>query len=452
MRDNRTVPRILIDSVPGERRLALMDDMGLADLMIERPHHPMIRGAIALARVRHVVPSLGTAFLDLGPAGTGLMNYHGHAPVEGGRMIVQVAMDAHAEKDARVTDKIRLVGRFAVFRPGGKDVTVSQNVRDKQTRHRLAALAPDDFKGGLVIRSRAAEAAPEMVQAEIVRLRQNWAGIQDKARATEAPHLLAPAPGAVARVLIDWAEPGTEIVVDSPALLKETHHAIESYAPDLAARPHLDTDAHLFEREGAEVEIAAALDHHVELSPAGRLSIHETPALVAVDVDSGAAESWAPETTADQVNAAAAPAVVREARRRGLGGTIVVDIIGWEDQYTRAKEALRAALDADPLSSRPTGIGGLGLLVFTRQRLGPTLEERMRGMESRAAALLRRIERQAADRPGRIAVTLHPDLAAFLRAHGLADALAHDLGREMMLTPDPARPATAEGAGVDIGG
>ena len=70
-------------------------------------------------------------------------------------------------------------------------------------------------------------------------------------------------------------------------------------------------------------------------------------------------------------------ALPRQLRLRQLGGTVVVDFMGFAEHIGTALEHLREALAADPLASRPTGVSGAGLAVFSRRRLGPSLKEQM---------------------------------------------------------------------------
>lgn len=371
--------QLLIDTISGATRLALMEDGQLSDILIERADRPLLRGAIYKARVTHVAPSLSAAFLDIG-GHSALLNYDGDKPVEGSDIIVQVAADAHTDKDARVTTRIQLTGRYAIWQPGGKGVTVSQKIRDKATRTRLADYVAKGLPGKVILRSNAASAPQATVVAEIDRLTTTWTAITNEVDTQDAPAQLLPPPSALQQAAIEWLTPQTTITTGDAALLKDITQTLAHWAPDITTKPHFDATPALFKHLGAQEEIEAALEPSVPLPGGGRLSIHETPALVAIDVDSGSAESWAPGTTSDAVNAQAAQTLVREIQKRHLGGIIAVDFIGFDDTLTKALAALREALQADPLSSKPTGVAGLGLALFTRQRLGPSLKDHMHGL------------------------------------------------------------------------
>jgi Rne/Rng family ribonuclease len=317
------------------------------------------------------------AFLDLGPA-RAFLNYDGAPPVEGSGLIVEITADAHDGKDARAVTALRLVGRFAVLEPLGKGHNISQKIGDKDRRARLGQLIPHRHEGRLTLRSRAADAPPALVRAELARLLALWDGIAAKAAGTEAPALLLPAPSPLEEIATDWLTRETRIVTATSDILPELVETLDRYGLAMKERPHFDPEPGLFARAGAEEAFAEALSPVLPLSGGGLLHFSETPALVAVDVDGGNAQSWAPGATADAVNAEAALRLPHALRLRHLGGTIVVDFIGFEGT---ALEALRRALLFDPLASRPVGVAGLGLAVFTRKRLGPSLAETMTALE-----------------------------------------------------------------------
>jgi|GEM_PF-6094007 len=370
--------RILVDRIAGATRLALVSDGRLEEFVLDPDDRASLLDGIYLGRVTDVVPSITAAFLDLGGV-TAMLNYRHEPPVMGESLVVQVAADRHREKDVRVVDHVALQGRFSVLRPGGSGITVSQSIRDRRSRSRLQAALPHEIEGGITIRGRAADLLADgrldVMTSELLRLAGLWGELLEKAERRDEPGLLLAAPTAIERAMRDWAAPGSEIVTAESALLKPLRDALLRHAPDLDCHTHFDPRPGLFARAGVEDELAALREPVVPLKGGGRISIYETPALTAVDVDSGNARSWAPDQTADGINALAAEAVARQLRLRRIGGTVVVDFMGFEAHATKALDHLRTALAGDGLASRPVGASGHGLAIFTRRRLGPSLSE-----------------------------------------------------------------------------
>ncbi len=103
------------------------------------------------------------------------------------------------------------------------------------------------------------------------------------------------------------------------------------------------------------------------------MTIEPTRALVAVDVDTGGDTSPA---AALKANIAAARALPRELRCRGLGGQVTVDFapIPRSDRQ-RIEQALTAALRRDPVETVIAGWTPLSHLELRRQRARLPLSE-----------------------------------------------------------------------------
>ena len=105
--------------------------------------------------------------------------------------------------------------------------------------------------------------------------------------------------------------------------------------------------------------------------------IHQTEALVAIDVNTGKfVGKDALEETVFAVNFEATPEVARQIRLRDLGGLLVVDFIDMEDAGHRLKlfERFEAELAKDRARTRVLKVSEFGLIEITRQRSRGNLE------------------------------------------------------------------------------
>ncbi|MFN6956632.1 MAG: ribonuclease E/G [Acetobacteraceae bacterium] len=249
--------------------------------------------------------------------------------------------------------------------------------------------------------------------------------------------------------LLDPPEPATG---DAPRLLRRGPDAAERLAAAYPAAPILADDpalaARLRARLGAqrvafardafdaalEAEFAALHEPEVPLPGGGRLSIHPTPALTAIDVDGG------PRDPAEANRDAIAEAA-RQIRLRNLSGAILLDPAGLSVKRRAALlPAVRAAIGRDPLL-RLHGLTPGGLIEFTRARIHPPLHEVLAGPLAPGLAALRRVVREAAASPAaRLVLVAHPAVIAALEAlpGALAEANAA-LAYPLLLRPDAAR-------------
>jgi Ribonuclease G/E len=189
--------------------------------------------------------------------------------------------------------------------------------------------------------------------------------------------------------------------------------------------------------------VAAFGEPVVETPGGGRLCFTPTPALVAIDMDSGT-------MTGERGGSAAAwfaamlPALARQIRLRDLSGAIVVDPAGMSRKARQTlAPAVTAALATDPRRPRVLGVTALGLIEIMRTRVGPPLHERLAGPHAAGLAGLRAM--LAAARPAEAPPALRaaPAIIAALEADAAAlDDMRAATGRAPILRADPDLPPT----------
>ncbi len=241
------------------------------------------------------------------------------------------------------------------------------------------------------------------------------------------PALLTPGPDAIQRLLA--LHPTATLIVDDPAAAIGRPAAIVAQPWD----------------EALESEIEALATPALDLPGGARATIHPTPALVAIDLDTAARSAERRPKAAAQrdSNRAALPALARAIRLRNLSGAILVDLAG---MTTKARLALApdvtAALAPDPVRPRFLGFTALGLAEITRPRIHPPPHELLAGPHAAALAALRTLmRRQQADPATPLALHAAPDVATALEADPLARAdLARRTGRPLIMRSDPALP------------
>jgi len=250
--------------------------------------------------------------------------------------------------------------------------------------------------------------------------------------------LLARGPDAPLRLAAQ--HPDAMLHTDSPACAARLRGALPAGRVALSTSPAF----------GEEVEeaFAALAAPEVALPGGGRLTIHPTPALVAIDIDAGGAAGGRDAAAHRALNARALEEAARQIRLRHLAGAILIDMAGLS--VTRRKDLLPGFLEAarrDPLL-RVVGLTGLGLLELQRRRVHMPLHEVL-GLPptplSRGLAALRRGLRAARARPGaRLALTAAPGVLAALEAWPGALEEFRQAAGPLILRPDPLCPPGQE--------
>jgi ribonuclease G len=120
------------------------------------------------------------------------------------------------------------------------------------------------------------------------------------------------------------------------------------------------------------MEIEKALRRKVWLKSGGYITIDQTEALVAIDVNTGKyVGKENPEETILKTNLEAAKEIVCQLRLRNIGGLIVIDFIDMESDSNKEKvyQALEHAVKTDRSRTNILKISELGLVEMSRQRV-----------------------------------------------------------------------------------
>ena len=334
---------ILLDHVAGLQAAALMVDGMLDDLLVDAPDLPR-PGAIYRAICDRPMKGQGGMMLRLPDGMAGFLRQtKGLSP--GQALLVQVTGYADHGKAVPLTDRVLFKSRYAIVTPGRPGTNVSRQITNDETRDQLRGIANavGDLPHGLILRSSCAAAdADEIIEDIDAMIALADAVAQDEAgREPEAltegatPHELA---------WREWTEPAT-----------------------------VQTQPGCFETLGALDQIAALADPTVTLGE-GAMHIEPARALVAVDVDTGAATSPA---AALKANLAASRALPRALRLRGFGGQVVVDFVSVSKAHRKQiEQTLRAAFRADPIETSLVGWTQMGLFELQRKRERQPLSRR----------------------------------------------------------------------------
>jgi ribonuclease G len=368
---------ILVDTSPGETRVAILSDGRLEEILIERLDQPGRVGSIVMAPVTAVRRELGAVFLDLGACDGYLDRFAGPPPNQGETLLVQVTTETHRAKAARVTTDLCLHGAFITLTPARPGHAVARVITAKGERRRLremlSRIIAEDI--GALVHGHAKDREIEAVEADARALMERWSRIQRQAREMAG-------------------STGFRVLEAAPDSLAQAR----LLAP--AASVEQGRDGALFLKRDIEVEILLATERRVDLPGGAALVIDETEALVAIDVDIARGAIDNPVSLAREV----AAGISRQVRLRRLAGLILVDFP--RGRFNEARTALITALerdfDADPDRPAIHGWTRGGLLEITRPRRGPSLGQIMRdgagtapfNATTRALEALRRVQRE----------------------------------------------------------
>ena len=397
---------LLVNATPPETRVALLEDGRVVEVFHERRSRHALVGNVYLGRVHRVLPGIQAAFVSIGldrdaflyvedVAGRPSEFDFGEdgseaAPAsvadaverpriddllkEGQEIVVQVTKDPLGGKGPRVTAGISLAGRTLVYLPGAREIGVSRRLTDDAERARLREILEGlTGEGGFIARTAALGRSPKELAADHRYLIELDARIRKRRDSSAPPALLHRELDLALRSVRDVVgDDCAAIRVDDEAAYGRMKEFLEAVAPALAPRLEQYREATpLFDRFGVEHEIENALKSRVSLPSGGSIVIHQTEALVAIDVNTGRfVGKDALEDTVFAVNLEAVSEVARQIRLRDLGGLLVVDFIDMEQDEHRMRvfERFQEELARDRARTRILQISEFGLIEITRQR------------------------------------------------------------------------------------
>ena len=355
-------------------------------------------------------------------------------------LLIQVVKEERGNKGAALTTYLSLAGRYCVLMPNtARGGGISRKIPNGSDRRRLRRVVdslevPQGM--GLIIRTAGAKRTKTEIKRDYEYLLRLWENIRTLTLKSIAPCLIYEEASLIKRAIRDLYDKDIgKVMVEGEAGYREAKDFMKMLMPSHAkhVQPHKER-APIFLKHGVEAQLDGMYQPSVRLKSGGYIVIHQTEALVAIDVNSGrATRERNIELTALKTNIEAAQEAARQFRLRDLAGLIVIDFIDMEEQKNNRKveKALKDALKADRARIQTGRISAFGLLEMSRQRrrsgivdgttqVCPTCAGAgvIRSMEMAALRILRAIEGEAiSGKVGRIAARASIDASLYLLNH-----------------------------------
>ena len=394
---------LLLETLRGETRLAVIEDDRLCELYVERPNADEGVGSIYLGRVENVLPGMNAAFVDIGMEKNGFL-YAGDIHVgdrelqkrldslrierlvrPGQEILVQVVKAQSGQKGHRVSSHLTLPGRTLVLLPEVAYIGVSKKITDSTERERLRGAAKallGDSAMGLIVRTAAEGVDDAALEREFAGLVTQWRDIARAAEHAIAPKQVYSNNSLTLRCVRDCLDADVDAVwADGQPLYDQLKACADRLAPQWSDRIRLhDSETPLFDLYRVDAQLDKALRKYVWLKSGGSLVIEETEAMTVIDVNTGKFTGKRDlEDTLFRLNCEAAEEIARQLRLRDIGGIVIVDFI---DMAERARndqllEVLRECFKSDRSRAAVVGMTGLGLVEITRKKARRPLSKQL---------------------------------------------------------------------------
>ncbi|MGB6518312.1 MAG: Rne/Rng family ribonuclease, partial [Candidatus Cybelea sp.] len=398
---------ILISSDPWENRVAILEDGELAELYIEREEK--VIGSIFKGKVQNVLPGMGAAFVDIGlgrnaflyvddinkqPLNIGDVEItQGHSGFtisekvkRGDDVLVQIVKEPRGLKGARISTNISLPGRYLILMPTGKYSGVSRKIESADERNRLKLVMKRIRPEGMatVVRTAAAGASEAELIADLGVLIRMWHGILEMYKRAASPSLLHKDMNLVYKAARDFITADVErVLIDDEEEYRKIRDFLQLLGPQYIERiEYYNSGRSLFDDYKINDELQKLMRPKINLPSGASIVIESTEALTVIDVNSGKFTGGRNlEDTILKTNIEAAEEIARQVRLRDIGGIIVVDFIDMSSEGSRDRvvKTMEENLRRDRTRATIQSFSNLGLLEFTRKRIGKDLGSQLRG-------------------------------------------------------------------------
>jgi len=417
------ISELVIDVQPNEVSIAILEDKKLVEFQKEARNISFSVGDIYLGKIKKLMPGLNAAFVDVGYKKDAFLHYQdlganfsrldkflkitlsdkkksvslsrfSNLPdinkdgvitdvlKQGDEVLVQIAKEPISTKGPRLTSEISFAGRYLVAMPFGEKVSVSQKIKSGEERARLKQLIqsikPKNFM--VIVRTSAEGVRVAELDLELKTLVKRWEDNMAKLIKLRAPALVCEETGRTVALLRDIFNPSfTNIYINDPDVRNEVHDYLSTISPDHTKIVELyKGELPIFDNFGITKQIKSAFGKNVTFKSGAYLIIEHTEAMHVIDVNSGnrSKSSAGQESTAIDVNLAAAEEIARQLRLRDMGGIIVIDFIDMHDSDNRQKlfDQMRDLMANDRAKHNILQVSKFGLMQITRQRVRPAMD------------------------------------------------------------------------------
>ena len=388
---------ILISKTPYEKRIAIMEDGELVELVVEGVSSTRVLGNIYKGVVQKVLPALKAAFIDIGLEKAGFLHQEDAMDrnellrreygddddedgsskeisideilQEGQEIMVQVVKEPISTKGARLTTHLSFAGRFLVCMPGTNFVGVSKRERDPAKRREFKKVVKR-LKGrdvGYIVRTNGLNESEFEINKQMRELESKWEQTKFNFENQPAETCIYEESDSIEQTVREYFSDNTDFVyIDN----REEYFALREYlqrlSPDKLNKVKFwNEKVSLFENFKIENDYSRSLQRKVPLPVSGgSLILEQTEALVSIKVNEGH------KCRGLEVCQEACQEIAKQLRLRDVGGLIIIkfpeiDESARETVYNEFRKAIRR--DKAPIS--PSPISQFGLMEVTRKRV-----------------------------------------------------------------------------------
>lgn len=383
---------LIVNKSNDTKIIAAVENGKLVEIYEENEQSQKARneGNIYIGIVKDIVPGMQAAFVDIGTEKNSFIHVKDVVPQvdekiekridkkikdvvkSGEKILIQIKKDSNEKKGARTSTHIKLTGKYVILMPNTNIVTISQKIENDKERERLLEIVkkvlPENT--GAIVRTATLKKNGEEIEKDLNQLVEKWKKIKAKFdKAPNKPQLLFKSPSFLEKLILDLPENKIEKIEVNE---QKEYEEIRKMLNDINEKISLELSENIFEKYELEKQIEKTKQRKIWLNCGGFITIDQTEALVAIDVNSGKFTGKSTlEETVYKVNYEATIEIAKQLRLRDIGGIIIIDYIDMQKQENKEKieKLLKESLKQDRAKTQVEGFTKLNLMELTRKHI-----------------------------------------------------------------------------------
>ena len=383
---------LIVNKSNDTKIIAAVENGKLVEIYEENEQSQKARneGNIYIGIVKDIVPGMQAAFVDIGTEKNSFIHVKDVVPQvdekiekridkkikdvvkSGEKILIQIQKDSNEKKGARTSTHIKLTGKYVILMPNTNIVTISQKIENDKERERLLEIVkkvlPENT--GAIVRTAALKKNGEEIEKDLNQLVEKWKKIKAKFdKAPNKPQLLFKSPSFLEKLILDLPENKIEKIEVNE---QKEYEEIRKMLNDVNEKISLELSENIFEKYELEKQIEKTKQRKIWLNCGGFITIDQTEALVAIDVNSGKFTGKSTlEETVYKVNYEATIEIAKQLRLRDIGGIIIIDYIDMqkEENKNKIEKLLKESLKQDRAKTQVEGFTKLNLMELTRKHI-----------------------------------------------------------------------------------
>jgi len=383
---------LIVNKSNDTKIIAAVENGKLVEIYEENEQSQKARneGNIYIGIVKDIVPGMQAAFVDIGTEKNSFIHVKDVVPQvdekiekridkkikdvvkSGEKILIQIQKDSNEKKGARTSTHIKLTGKYVILMPNTNIVTISQKIENDKERERLLEIVKNVLpeNTGAIVRTAALKKNGEEIEKDLKQLVEKWKKIKAKFdKAPNKPQLLFKSPSFLEKLILDLPENKIEKIEVNE---QKEYEEIRKMLNGINEKISLELNENIFEKYELEKQIEKTKQRKIWLNCGGFITIDQTEALVAIDVNSGKFTGKSTlEETVYKVNYEATIEIAKQLRLRDIGGIIIIDYIDMQKQENKEKieKLLKESLKQDRAKTQVEGFTKLNLMELTRKHI-----------------------------------------------------------------------------------